>query len=76
MTNTDVYPDAGLRISTIEPNRFAINVMPHGVGRDVAIDAHGARVYLDQDAAQALDRAVLDAEGDSWSADQFTLEPV
>jgi Fe-S cluster assembly iron-binding protein IscA len=73
MTSTRVYPEAGLRITQIERYRFVLNLIPHPAEHDVKVDTAGARVYLDREAARALDRATLDTQGGSWSADQFTL---
>jgi hypothetical protein len=73
MTNTETYPDAGLHIKSVDEHRFAMTIVPRPQTDDVAVRAPGANVYLDHDAAAALNRATLDAADDASRADQFTL---
>jgi Fe-S cluster assembly iron-binding protein IscA len=73
MTNTEVYPEAGLRIITVEGDRFAVRVVPHPAGDDVNVNADGANVYLDEDAADALGEATLDSDGSALGTGQFFL---
>lgn len=74
MTNIEVYPKAGLRItSEPEADLFAIAIVPDAVEDDIAIPAAEANVYLDQDAALALDSATLVAGGDGVGTQKFAL---
>jgi Fe-S cluster assembly iron-binding protein IscA len=73
MTNTEVYPEAGLRIAAVDGDRFALRVVPHPAGDDINIDADGANVYLDEQAAEALGQATLDADGSAPGPEQFVL---
>jgi Fe-S cluster assembly iron-binding protein IscA len=73
MTNTDLYPDAGLRIKSLRGNRYAMTVVPQPAHDDVSVEAAGANVYLDQGAVEKLDHSTLDAAADAWSAAQFSL---
>jgi Fe-S cluster assembly iron-binding protein IscA len=73
MTNTEVYPEAGLRIASIDGDRFALRVVPHPAGDDINVDVHGANIYLDEEAAEALSRATLDADGSVPGTEQFVL---
>lgn len=74
MTNTAVYPDAGLRI-TSEPDQdvFAIAIVPQACEDDVAVPAVDANVYLDSDAADALSAATLVAGRDGIGTARFAL---
>jgi Fe-S cluster assembly iron-binding protein IscA len=73
MTNARTYPDAGLRIKSVDESRFAMTIVPQPTTGDVAVRAYGAKVYLDHDAAAALDHAILDAADHASQSDQFTL---
>jgi Fe-S cluster assembly iron-binding protein IscA len=73
MTNTEMYPEAGLRITAVEENRFALKLVPHPASEDVTVDAGGANLYLDDDAADALDSATLDIDGSKLETAQFLL---
>lgn len=65
MTNTEVYPAAGLRIAKSERDRFTLTVVPQPRGDDIVVGkGHGANVYLDVKAAEALGDAVLNANVD------------
>lgn len=73
MTNTDVYPQSGLRITPgPQADLFAIATVPESAEDDLAIHATDANVYLDHDAAVALDAATLVTGGDGW-AQKFAL---
>lgn len=73
--------DAGLRIQTAEgqgPNgesRFAVHVVPSPEPADVVIDGVGSRVFLEENAAEALTDKVLDAGVDDEGAVSFTILP-
>jgi iron-sulfur cluster assembly protein len=59
-------PEPGLRISagspTPEGTPLEISVAPEAETTDQTIEEHGARVYLEELVAPALDDKVLDAE--------------
>ncbi len=73
MTNTETYPDAGLRIKSEDDHRFAMTIVPRPQADDVTLRSPGVNLYLDHDAAGALNRAVLDAADDTTRAEEFTL---
>jgi Fe-S cluster assembly iron-binding protein IscA len=59
-------PDPGLRISVGEPTPqgtpLEISIAPGAEATDETVEEHGARVYLEDAVAPALDDKVLDAE--------------
>jgi Fe-S cluster assembly iron-binding protein IscA len=66
---------AGLRIygSDDPAQGFALTVAAAPETSDAIVDESGARVFLDTDAATALDNQVLDAEVDEAGAVHFAL---
>lgn len=73
MTNTEVYPDAGLRItSEPEQDQFAIAIVPDSADDDITVPAD-ANVYLDHDAAVALDAAMLVVGPDGVGTQRFAI---
>ena len=57
-------PDgAGLRINAQDPaaTEFAVEIVPTPEERDAVVEQEGARVYLGETAARALDDKTLDA---------------
>lgn len=74
MTNTEVYPHAGLRIRKVDRGRFAVTIVPTPTADDVAVPIPGANVYLDQMAVAALDNATLDASEDACRPEEFVLD--
>jgi hypothetical protein len=72
MTNTGIYPHAGLSIRKIDDDKFAFSIVPDTAGSDVTVP--GANVYLDQPAAAALEDATLDADADATLASQLVLD--
>jgi iron-sulfur cluster assembly protein len=69
--------EGGLRLTAERDEQgeigIHIEVAPEPVEGDEVVDAHGARVFLDPSAADALDDKVLDAEahGDHY---HFSLD--
>lgn len=77
----DASAEAGLRIQTAEgqgPNgeaRFAVHIVPTPEPADIVIEGQGARVFLEDDAAEALSDKVLDAGVDEAGSVSFTILP-
>jgi len=71
-------PDAGLRIHSsgteAEP-RFAVTVVPAPEPGDAVVDDETIRVFLEENAAAALDDKVLDAAVDEQGSVSFSLLP-
>ena len=69
--------DSGLRFSQEGANQGALTVAPSPEAQpgDAVVEQDGARVYLDQAAAVALDDQVLDASVDQSGAVQFSITP-
>ena len=66
----------GLRISQDAPDSPALHVMPTEApqpGDHVLEEESGARVFLEETAAQTLDDKVLDAQVDETGGVQFTI---
>jgi iron-sulfur cluster assembly protein len=65
-TDSGLEPDPGLRISvgprTADGSSLEIDLASSAGPRDETVEAGGARVYLDEMVAPALDDKVLDAE--------------
>ena len=74
-------PDAGLRIhSTEAPGadggaRLAVLVAADPEPQDQVVEISGTRLFLDQEAATALDDKVLDAGVDDEGAVSFAVMP-
>lgn len=74
MTNLEVYPDAGLRITAeAGANRYAVAIVPNGGQDDIAIDIPDANVYLDRQAASELEAATLVAADAGVGTARFAL---
>ncbi|MGM7671972.1 Fe-S cluster assembly protein HesB [Microbacterium sp. A93] len=77
----DASADAGLRIQTAEGQgangeaRFAVHVVPSPEDADLVIEGTGSRVFLEENAAEALADKVLDAGVDDQGAVSFTILP-
>jgi iron-sulfur cluster assembly protein len=69
--------DAGLRFSQEDANPGGLTVTPTEQAEpgDAVVERDGAKVYLDEDAAVALDDRVLDATVDEAGSVQFSLLP-
>lgn len=66
--------DGGVRIRDTGPETgFEISVAPAPELEDTVVDADGARVFLDAEAASVLDDRVLDAQLDADGAVRFSL---
>lgn len=76
MTNTEVYPNAGLRIRKVDHRKFAVTIVPTPAADDVAVPIRGANLYLDRMSVAALDNATLDAGDNTRRTDEFVLENV
>ena len=76
-TLTDQAPqdEAGLRISSSNPEHtaFAAAVAPEPDPADQIVESGGARLFLEQGAAVALDDKVLDATVDDQGAVSFAI---
>ena len=79
-TLTDQAPqdEAGLRISSsnAEHTAFAAAVAPEPDPADQIVESGGARLFLEQGAAVALDDKVLDATVDDQGAVSFAIGAV
>ena len=67
---------AGLRISQDAPDSPALHVMPTEApqpGDQVLEEESGARVFLEETAAETLDDKILDAQIDESGGVQFTI---
>ncbi|MEV6527334.1 hypothetical protein AB0M43_35955 [Longispora sp. NPDC051575] len=74
MTNTRVYPGAGLRIAAHgRPGRFAFALVSQPSAGDVAVGVPGTQLYLDREATAALGDAVLDADATAERVWQLSL---
>lgn len=77
----DAAPTAGLRISPGPPSAFDEQTWDYAVQRepfdgDVVVEDGPARVFLDPDAAERLEHAVLDAHVDEDTLDvRFLIRP-
>jgi iron-sulfur cluster assembly protein len=67
--------DAGLRISADRPGAadFAVVVAPAPEPNDTVVESSGAKVYLEENAAVALDDKVLDAQISEDGSVQFAI---
>lgn len=77
-TITAQYPDApqgGVRIEGegSPESQFSLSVVDAPEPRDAVIENAGARVFLDEAAAAALDDRVLDAQVDPQGSVQFAV---
>lgn len=66
---------SGLRIDQGPDDQagFAAHVVPAPESGDTVIEAEGARVFLEQGVAEALDDKVLDARTDDQGGVQFAI---
>lgn len=78
ITGADAAPsDAGVRISQQDPAgaQLALNTVEAPMPGDAVVEDRGARVFLDEGAANSLDDKVLDAAVDAQGAVEFTVIP-
>jgi len=75
ITTAQEVPDgAGLRIATdAAAGSLTLSLAAEPTEGDQIVDAEGARVFLDSDAALLLDDKELDAEVDATGAVQFAV---
>ncbi|MFS0852631.1 Fe-S cluster assembly protein HesB [Microbacterium sp. 179-I 3D4 NHS] len=79
VTRQSEAPDAGLRIHSTEgqgpsgESRLAVLVAPDPEPADQVVEVSGARLFLDETAAAALDDKVLDAGVDDEGAVSFAV---
>jgi Fe-S cluster assembly iron-binding protein IscA len=73
-TQQNLPEGAGLRIAA-DPvaDSLTLSVSPKPQDGDVVLDASGARIFLDFEAAQLLDDKALDAGTDDSGAVQFAV---
>lgn len=71
---TAVAENAGLRISTdANASQLSVDLTPAPEPADTVIESDGARVFLEENAAVALDDKILDAEMDEGGAVRFQI---
>ncbi len=71
---TAVAENAGLRISTADGSEgLSVDLTPEPEPTDQVVESAGARVFLEQNAAIALDDKVLDAQLDEGGAVTFAI---
>lgn len=75
VANANATTTGGVRIAEdgSGSNGFALSVTPEPQVDDTVVDDGGARVFLDEAAAAALDDKVLDAAPDDQGAVRFAL---
>ncbi|WP_319462880.1 adhesin [Micromonospora sp. RTP1Z1] len=68
----DVAEDGGLRIAAdTDAGSLSIELVPQPVQGDQVVDAEGARIFLDADAAELLNETSVDAIVDDEGVVQF-----
>ncbi|MEU7753420.1 adhesin [Micromonospora sp. NPDC049101] len=68
----DVAQDGGVRIAAdTEAGSLSVELVPEPVQGDRVIDNQGARIFLDEDAAELLGDASVDATVDDEGVIQF-----
>ena len=71
---TAVAENAGLRISTaVGSSDLTVDLTPSPEPDDQVVESAGARVFLEESAALALDDKVLDAQLDEGGAVRFAI---
>jgi iron-sulfur cluster assembly protein len=75
LTEQAPQDDAGLRISSSNPQNtsFAAAVAPAPEPADQVVETGGARLFLEEGAADALDDKILDAQVDDQGAVSFAI---
>ncbi|MDQ3485817.1 MAG: Fe-S cluster assembly protein HesB [Actinomycetota bacterium] len=76
-SQTTESDDAGVRISQQQSNSEALGLTAVEAPQpgDEVVEDHGARVFLDEAAAQTLEQEVLDAQVDESGTVQFGVAP-
>ncbi len=74
---TGAAEEGGLRISQDAPDSPALHVIPSEAPQpgDQVLEEDGARVFLEEIAADTLDDKILDAQVDDQGGVQFTIAP-
>ena len=74
---TGAAEEGGLRISQDAPDSPALHVIPSESPQpgDQVLEEDGARVFLEEIAADTLDDKILDAQVDDQGGVQFTIAP-
>jgi iron-sulfur cluster assembly protein len=72
--NNEMPDGAGLRIATA-PEGLTVAAASTPEANDQVVEEESARVFLEDDAAAALDDQVLDAQVDDAGRVQFVLTP-
>ena len=69
--------EGGLRISQDAPDSPALHVIPSASPQpgDQVLEEDGARVFLEETAAETLEDKILDAQVDDRGGVQFTIAP-
>lgn len=69
--------EGGLRISQDAPDSPALHVIPSESPQpgDQVVEEDGARVFLEETAAETLEDKILDAQVDDRGGVQFTIAP-
>ena len=69
--------EGGLRISQDAPDSPALHVIPSESPQpgDQVLEEDGARVFLEETAAETLEDKILDAQVDDRGGVQFTIAP-
>lgn len=71
---TAVAENAGLRISTAQDTeQLSVDLTPSPEESDQVVESAGARVFLEENAAVALDDKILDAQMDEGGAVRFAI---
>lgn len=75
LTEQAPQDEAGLRISSNNPENtsFAAAVTPAPEPADQVVESGGARLFLEEGAAVALDDKILDAQVDDQGAVSFAI---
>lgn len=72
---TAISDNAGLRISTgADAAQLSVDLTPAPEPNDKVIESEGARVFLEEAAALALDNKILDAHMDDAGAVRFQID--
>ena len=74
---TGAAEEGGLRISQDAPDSPALHVIPSEAPQpgDQVLEEDGARVFLEEIAADTLEDKILDAQVDDQGGVQFTIAP-
>jgi Fe-S cluster assembly iron-binding protein IscA len=65
--------DGGLRISSTSEDGYAVAIATAPESTDVVVENHGAQVFLEKEASDALTDKVLDAQLDTDGSVSFAI---